>query len=459
MKLNIGSLQKIKWYPTPDADVNKNKSGKKKVRVRVGWPLFNDHLDHHCRSPRPRELLLQAYTYILALEFYRFKPNHIVHGADTKAIRMSDEVITKREILMLVGRVAVLSAFSYYTLSWLMDSLDPSRKQQLRAQEKAKKLLKSLGIDPKKDVKLTNYEMMIASSLVEPEAMNVGWKDIAGLESVVQELRDTVILPIQKRELFADSKLTQAPKGVLLHGPPGCGKTMIAKATAREAGARFINLDVSVLTDKWYGESQKLASAVFTLARKIAPCIVFVDEIDSLLRSRDSHDHEATAMIKAQFMQMWDGLETTDEIVVVMGATNRPRDVDRAILRRMPATFHIGLPTEIQRKAIFQRVLAMEAVAADIDYVRLSQLTEGFSGSDIRETCRAASVYRMRELASATTSVSVVANTTNEASSAATNSLRKINNSDLLNSVSKLRESKVHCGFIAPKMSGVGGLD
>ena len=102
----------------------------------------------------------------------------------------------------------------------------------------------------------------------------------------------------------------------------------------REAGARFLNLDISSLTDKWYGESQKLAGAVFTLATKIQPCIIFIDEIDSLLRVRDQHDHEATAMIKAQFMQLWDGLTTENNCsVLVMGATNRPRDVDKAILR------------------------------------------------------------------------------------------------------------------------------
>lgn len=94
-------------------------------------------------------------------------------------------------------------------------------------------------------------------------------------------------------------------KGVLLHGPPGCGKTLIAKATAREAGTNFINLDVSILTDKWYGESQKLASAVFSLAVKIQPCIIFIDEIDSLLRSRNALDHEATAMMK---VSAWDYL-------------------------------------------------------------------------------------------------------------------------------------------------------
>ena len=106
--------------------------------------------------------------------------------------------------------------------------------------------------------------------------------------------------------------------GILLTGPPGCGKTMIAKATAKEAGARFINVDVSSLTDKWYGESQKLAGAVFSLAKKIQPCIIFIDEIDSFLRVRETNDHEATAMMKAQFMQLWDGLNSENQCMVCL---------------------------------------------------------------------------------------------------------------------------------------------
>jgi SpoVK/Ycf46/Vps4 family AAA+-type ATPase len=208
----------------------------------------------------------------------------------------------------------------------------------------------------------------------------------------------------------------------------GCGKTMIAKATAREAGARFINLDTAVLTDKWYGESQKLAGAVFSLAEKIQPCIIFIDEIDSLLRSRDSHDHEATAMIKAQFMQLWDGLSTKSECtVVVMGATNRPKDVDRAILRRMPSTFHIGLPEVDQRKSILGQILKMETVGDDLDYNRLAQLSDNFSGSDLRELCRTAAVYRVRDLMGSDT-------------------LRPIVMDDLLKAMAKMKESKVHCG-------------
>jgi SpoVK/Ycf46/Vps4 family AAA+-type ATPase len=216
----------------------------------------------------------------------------------------------------------------------------------------------------------------------------------------------------------------------------GCGKTMIAKATAREAGARFVNLDAAALHDKWYGESQKLAGAVFTLAQKIQPCIIFIDEIDSLLRVRDSHDHEATAMIKSQFMQLWDGLATDDNCtVVVMGATNRPKDVDRAILRRMPATFHIGLPDAKQRRSILAQVLRIENVDEDVDLDRLSGLSEGFSGSDLRELCRTASVYRVKDY---------VRGGGGEGTSAT--ALRSIVNDDLLKALGKMRESKIHCG-------------
>ena len=187
---------------------------------------------------------------------------------------MSDNVVSKGEILGLIVRLAALTTVSYLSMKLLMDAVDPTRKQRLAAQKKAEKLLARLGIEP--DVKLTEYEMSIASQLVDPAEISVKFEDVAGQGELVTEMRQAVILPLQKRHLFSGSDLMTAPKGVLLHGPPGCGKTMLAKATAREAGARFINLDISSLTDKWYGESQKLAGAVFTLAKKIQPCIIFI---------------------------------------------------------------------------------------------------------------------------------------------------------------------------------------
>lgn len=292
---------------------------------------------------------------------------------------------------------------------------------------------------------------MIASHIVVPSDIPVSWNDIAGLDTIIQELRESIVLPVRHRKLFNQSKLWHAPKGVLLHGPPGCGKTLIAKATAKEAGMRFINLDVSILTDKWYGESQKLASAVFSLALKIEPCIIFIDEIDSFLRSRSSNDHEATAMMKTQFMMLWDGLSTNSQAtVIVMGATNRPQDLDKAIIRRMPAQFHIGLPNIDQRQQILKLILDSE-VLDSIDYSRLAKITNGFSGSDLKEMCRNASVIRMRQFMRTNLPET---NCTNiefcvkkeEISKEHGDGLIAIRMEDLLSSFDKIQESKMHTG-------------
>eukprot|EP00088_Acartia_fossae_P002385 TRINITY_DN10960_c2_g1_i1.p1 TRINITY_DN10960_c2_g1~~TRINITY_DN10960_c2_g1_i1.p1 ORF type:complete len:352 (+),score=94.33 TRINITY_DN10960_c2_g1_i1:72-1127(+) len=346
---------------------------------------------------------------------------------------MSDG-LTRGEMLGLMFRLAAATTISFFTMKVLMDAMDPTKKQKLAAQKRAKQILTSLGIS--RDIKLNEYEMLIASQLVDPSSITVKFEDVAGLEQLITEIKQAVIVPIQKRDLFAQSSLMAAPKGVLLHGPPGCGKTMIAKATAREAGARFLNLDVSTLTDKWYGESQKIAGAVFTLAEKLQPCIIFIDEIDSLLRERSQHDHEATAMIKAQFMQLWDGLATDNKCtVVVMGATNRPKDVDKAILRRMPATFRVGLPTVQQRREILTTVLRMEQISDCVDAWRIAKLTDGFSGSDLRELCRVAALNRVYRMPANDTSAS----------------LHPITMDDLLGSLAKMRESKINCDGTIPQ--------
>ena len=127
--------------------------------------------------------------------------------------------------------------------------------------------------------------------------------DIGGLDPIVSSLRESVIYPLLYPNLFtSSSSLLGAPKGVLLFGPPGCGKTMLAKALAKESGATFINIAASVLTNKWYGESNKLVAGLFSLARKTQPSIIFIDEIDSFLRDRTKGDHEVTGMMKAEFM-------------------------------------------------------------------------------------------------------------------------------------------------------------
>ncbi|XP_076627137.1 outer mitochondrial transmembrane helix translocase [Colletes latitarsis] len=357
---------------------------------------------------------------------------------------------TRSEIFVLVARASFVAAVGFFSMKWIINQLDPTIKAKKRAKKRAREQLQKLtkmdnllwSVDMDQ---LTDYEMMIANHIVNPREIRVSWENIAGLENIIQELKETVILPIQRKELFEDSQLTQAPKGVLLHGPPGCGKTMIAKATAKETKMCFINLDVSILTDKWYGESQKLTAAVFSLAVKLQPCIIFIDEIDSFLRTRNSQDHEATAMMKAQFMSLWDGLITDSSCtVIIMGATNRPQDLDRAILRRMPATFHISLPKEPQRMQVLKLILENEPIDEDVDISRLANITEGFSGSDLRELCRNASVYRVRDYLRTHTQKSSMYTDDEEY-----DTIRPIMMEDLLTSYNKIRASKIHTGALS----------
>ncbi|XP_041363867.1 outer mitochondrial transmembrane helix translocase-like [Gigantopelta aegis] len=323
----------------------------------------------------------------------------VAEGMFKGAGDVSENASAKNELLAkiistLIGLTASFT-ITYFGVRYLMNAMDPTQKDKKESRERAQRMLKRLGVDNAQ--KLSEYELCIASNLVDPRDVDVSWTDIGGLDSIISEIQETVILPFKNTSLFQNSSLLQAPKGVLLYGPPGCGKTMIAKATAKAAGARFLNLQISSLVDKWYGESQKRAEAVFSLAIKLQPTIIFIDEIDSFLRSRSSTDHEATAMIKTQFMSFWDGLITDKSCnVMVMGATNRRPDVDAAILRRMPSQFRVGLPAKEQRAQIFRMILRDEKTD-ELKFPQLGDITDGFSGSDIREVCRAAAVSTVHE--------------------------------------------------------------
>lgn len=231
-----------------------------------------------------------------------------------------------------------------------------------------------------------------------------GSADIGGLGDIIEELRESVIYPLTMPQLYAhSSSLLSAPSGVLLYGPPGCGKTMLAKALAHESGATFINLHISTLTEKWYGDSNKLVNAVFSLARKLQPSIVFIDEIDAVLGTRRSGEHEASGMVKAEFMTHWDGLTSANtsgdpQRILLLGATNRVQDIDEAILRRMPKKFSVSLPSAPQRLRILGLVLKDTRVDKnnfDLEY--LVRVTAGMSGSDIKEACRDAAMVPVRE--------------------------------------------------------------
>lgn len=206
-----------------------------------------------------------------------------------------------------------------------------------------------------------------------------------------------MLYPLTVPDLYNyHSSLLKAPKGVLLYGPPGCGKTMLAKALAAESSANFINIRMSTIMDKWFGESNKLVAAIFSLAHKLQPCIIFIDEMDSFLRERSSSDHEVTSMLKAEFMTLWDGL-TSDGRILVLGATNRANDIDDAILRRMPKRFPVRLPDRAQRRRILEIMLKDAHLSPAFDVELVADRTAGMSGSDIREACRNAAMTATRE--------------------------------------------------------------
>jgi len=174
---------------------------------------------------------------------------------------------------------------------------------------------------------------------------------------------------------------------------------MLAKAVATESGANFISISMSSIASKWFGEGEKYTRAVFTLASKISPCVIFVDEIDSLLSRRDSNgEHDAMRKIKNEFMMMWDGLKSKDsERIIVLGATNRPFDLDDAVLRRMPRRILVDLPDTENRKKIIKVILKDEELSPDVSADEISSITEGFSGSDLKNLCIAAAYQTIRE--------------------------------------------------------------
>lgn len=263
-------------------------------------------------------------------------------------------------------------------------------------QNETKSVKKSL-----KDVVTENeFEKKLLADVIPPSDIGVTFDDIGALENVKDTLKELVMLPLQRPELFGKGQLTKPCKGILLFGPPGTGKTMLAKAVATEAGANFINISMSSITSKWFGEGEKYVKAVFSLASKISPSVIFVDEVDSMLGRRENPgEHEAMRKMKNEFMVNWDGLRTKDkERVLVLAATNRPFDLDEAVIRRLPRRLMVNLPDAPNREKIIKVILAKEELAPGVDLEAVANMTDGYSGSDLKNLCVAAAHRPIREI-------------------------------------------------------------
>ncbi|XP_028766980.1 uncharacterized protein LOC114724718 isoform X5 [Neltuma alba] len=285
-----------------------------------------------------------------------------------------------------------------------------------------------------KNLAKDEYESNFISAVVPPGEIGVQFDDIGALEDVKMALNELVILPMRRPELFSRGNLLRPCKGILLFGPPGTGKTLLAKALATEAGANFISITGSTLTSKWFGDAEKLTKALFSFASKLAPVIIFVDEVDSLLGARGgAFEHEATRRMRNEFMAAWDGLRTKEsQRILILGATNRPFDLDDAVIRRLPRRIYVDLPDAENRMKILRIFLAQENLDHDFHFDKLANLTEGYSGSDLKNLCIAAAYRPVQEL---------LENEKKASSSGPTSVLRPLKLDDFIQAKSKVGPS------------------
>jgi transitional endoplasmic reticulum ATPase len=254
---------------------------------------------------------------------------------------------------------------------------------------------------------VTREDFVEALKRVQPSAMrevmvqkpNVHWEDVGGLDDAQMRLKEGVELPMKDPDAFRRLGIRPA-KGFLLYGPPGTGKTLLAKAVAREAEANFIATKSSDLLSKWYGESEQQIARLFARARQVAPCVIFIDELDSLVPARGSGlgEPQVTERVVNTILAEMDGLEELQSVVVI-GATNRPNLIDPALMRpgRLDELIYVGVPDAPGRERILKIQTAKMPLAKDVDLASIAERTERFTGADLEDVVRRAGLAALRE--------------------------------------------------------------
>ncbi|MET0372517.1 MAG: CDC48 family AAA ATPase [Sphingobium sp.] len=261
--------------------------------------------------------------------------------------------------------------------------------------------------DVLEELSVTREDFLSAIKRVQPSAMrevmvqapNVSWEDIGGLDDAQMRLKEGVELPLKDPDAFRRIGIRPA-KGFLLYGPPGTGKTLLAKAVAREAQANFIATKSSDLLSKWYGESEQQIARLFARARQVAPTVIFIDELDSLVPARGGGmgEPQVTERVVNTILAEMDGLEELQSVVVI-GATNRPTLIDPALLRpgRFDELIYVPVPDEAGRRRILGIHTSKMPLADDVNLDRLAERTDRFTGADLEDLVRRAGLFALRE--------------------------------------------------------------
>lgn len=258
------------------------------------------------------------------------------------------------------------------------------------------------------DANLSAHLRPTVETMIIRGAPHVAFGDVAGLEEVKSDLKQAVVFPLQMPQMYEAGRVT-AYSGIMLYGPPGTGKTLLAKAVATEGKAKtFMHVKISSLSSKFVGESEKLVSMVFTVARENAPTVLFFDEIDSLVSARSDSDHEVSQKVKNAMLEEMDGLSSTtsDGRIFILAATNLPWRIDTAFSRRMSRWVYIPLPCPLARTKIIVDALNSlggdNHTLSDSEINRIVERTDGWSGSDVARLINVAKNVKMVFLERAT---------------------------------------------------------
>ncbi|KAL8947198.1 MAG: hypothetical protein Q9222_006497, partial [Ikaeria aurantiellina] len=265
--------------------------------------------------------------------------------------------------------------------------------------------------------KCNSHEKKLLHGVVDPSSIRTTFTDVRAPKETIEALKTLTSLSLERPDAFTYGVLaTDKIPGLLLYGPPGTGKTLLAKAVAKECGATVLEISGSDINDKYVGEGEKNVRAIFSLARKLTPCIVFIDEADAILGSRGNrHERVSHRELLNQFLKEWDGMNEMSTFIMV--ATNRPFDLDEATLRRLPRRMLVDLPTEEDREAILKIHLKDENLHRDVSLAKLAAETPLYSGSDLKNLAVAAALACVREEYDAAKAASAVAVPTSEITS------------------------------------------